>query len=391
MANSSTQSMTETQTYRRRTVMGALATGGGFAALGGTALQEDDDEDGDTPTADRTVDLVCRESETVTFWAVDTTDLDAGEHEHGIVTADGSATGTLTVEETGKQGASPDEYQGGSEDNSESSSGEDTDESSQNGSESESGGDSQDTSEEDSQDTTDEDSDDDSDAESDESSGGQPAEFTVSGVSSLVGTEQGDNLDVSATVENVGGGDGTQTVECRVAGETVDERTVSLDGGESTSSTFAGIATADIDPGEYEFGVFSEDDSSTGTLSISQPPEEEPSEFVVVDMTPRNHTVTEGELFDLSATIENTGGTTGTNFVEMEASIASDAHEVEIAPGESTTVSFTDIDTGGFPTGDHLLAIYTPHDGMTGTLTIEAADQDSGGDSDGNSTDGAEN
>jgi hypothetical protein len=146
----------------------------------------------------------------------------------------------------------------------------------------------------------------------------------------------------------------------------------------------------DSEPFPDEYGVFTEDDSSTGTLFVLEPPAGGRAEFVVREMVPRNTTVTEGDAFDLSATVENVGATTGTHFVEMEASLASDARAVEIAPGESTTVTFPEIDTGGFPTGEHLLAIFTPHDGLTGTLTIEPAGAGSGDDAAGSCSDGAD-
>lgn len=457
MSNSSTLSMTEKQTYRRRTVMGALATGSGFAALGRTAFQEDGDEDSDTPTADEIQSFVgvlsgggndsgglgCVQFVPVErglLWqlVIDNIECITQAHVHaGPVDEDGSLV-TPLVEYTG----SPD------------GNGEGTPRSTRpDGLLVEQGFLEDESLREDIRDRPTEhyvtlhtvhnpDGEIRSqllDAEGQRETEPLPTEFVVSDLDpSEVTVTQGDSIDVTATIENQGDITATQTVELRIDGDTVADRTVDLTCRESETVRFQAVDTTDLDPGEYEYGIVTqevsatgtltvetaeedgspddgqgssadnsesgsgedtdgrstdgsdpepEDDSSTGTLSISEPSEEDPSEFVVVDMTPQNTTMTEGEFFELSGSIENTGGTTGTHFVEMEASIASDAREVEIGPGKSETVTFTDSDTGGFPTGEHLLAIATPHDGMTGTLTIEAADENPGGDSNGNGTD----
>jgi hypothetical protein len=98
----------------------------------------------------------------------------------------------------------------------------------------------------------------------------QPANFEVSNLNPQnVTVTQGDNITlVTATIENTGDLSDTQTVEFRVGGTAVANETVELDGGNSTSVEFENISTADLAPGEYEHGVFTDDDSQTATLTV---------------------------------------------------------------------------------------------------------------------------
>ena len=58
----------------------------------------------------------------------------------------------------------------------------------------------------------------------------------------------------------------TQTVEYRLDGEVLDSEEVTLDAGESTTVEFT--AEIGVDPGEYEHGVFTDDDNQTADLSV---------------------------------------------------------------------------------------------------------------------------
>ncbi|MDB9235041.1 BGTF surface domain-containing protein [Halorubrum ezzemoulense] len=95
------------------------------------------------------------------------------------------------------------------------------------------------------------------------------AAFTVSDLNPQdVTATVGDSLTVSATVENTGESEATQTVEFRVGGDAVDSQEVTLGGGESTTVEFTGIDTSGLDAGDYEHGVFTNDDSQTATLTL---------------------------------------------------------------------------------------------------------------------------
>ncbi|MDB9263532.1 BGTF surface domain-containing protein, partial [Halorubrum ezzemoulense] len=97
----------------------------------------------------------------------------------------------------------------------------------------------------------------------------EPATFTVSDLSPQdVTATVGDALTVTATVENTGELESTQTVEFRVGGNAVASQDVTLAGGNSTTVEFADIDTSGLDAGDYEHGVFTDDDSSTATLTL---------------------------------------------------------------------------------------------------------------------------
>ncbi|WP_094592615.1 BGTF surface domain-containing protein [Halorubrum ezzemoulense] len=78
----------------------------------------------------------------------------------------------------------------------------------------------------------------------------------------------GDTLTVTATVENTGEQEGTQTVEFRVGGNAVASQDVTLAGGNSTTVEFADIDTSGLDAGDYEHGVFTDNDDQTATLTL---------------------------------------------------------------------------------------------------------------------------
>ncbi|MBX0324347.1 hypothetical protein EGH21_15055 [Halomicroarcula sp. F13] len=200
----------------------------------------------------------------------------------------------------------------------------------------------------------------------------EPATFEVSNLSPTdVTVTQGDVIDVSATVENAGDLQATKTVEFQVDGTVLQSQDVSLTPGESTTVTFEDIDTSGLDTGDYTHGVYTEDDSATATLTVEEPPE--PASFQVSDLSPTDVTVTQGDVIDVSATVENTGEQTATQTVEFRldgTTIAS--QDVELEPGESTTVSFENIDTSGLDTGEYTHGVYTEDDSATATLTVEA-------------------
>jgi hypothetical protein len=102
-----------------------------------------------------------------------------------------------------------------------------------------------------------------------------PAEFEVSNVQPDGATvDEGADITVTADIENVGDQTGTQDVEFRLnaTGEpldgdaVVDNKTVNLDGGNTTTVSFD--VTAPANNGTYDHGVFTNDDSATATLTV---------------------------------------------------------------------------------------------------------------------------
>ena len=71
---------------------------------------------------------------------------------------------------------------------------------------------------------------------------------------------------VSATVENAGYVPDSQTVTLSVDGQTVDDRTLELDEGESATVEFD--ESIDLEPGEYTYTIATDDDEVTGQLTV---------------------------------------------------------------------------------------------------------------------------
>ena len=198
-----------------------------------------------------------------------------------------------------------------------------------------------------------------------------PAFFEVSELDVVdVTVERGEPISVSATVENTGERPAQRTVEFRVDDTVLAEETVLLgsDGGTDTV-TFDDIDTSELDAGEYTHGVFTDNDSRTGTLTVEAVDEDE-AVFEVSDLDPVDATVDQGDLIDVSATVTNTGGADGTQTVELRVDGNAVAIEtVDLDAGADQAVEFTDVDTAGLDDEvEH--GVFTDDDSQTGTLTV---------------------
>ncbi|TKX72825.1 BGTF surface domain-containing protein [Halorubrum sp. GN11GM_10-3_MGM] len=96
----------------------------------------------------------------------------------------------------------------------------------------------------------------------------EPASFEVSDLSPQEATATaGDSVDVSATIENTGSEEGTQTVALTLDGDELDTTEVTLESGATQTVEFTADTTG-LDAGDYEHGVATDDDEATGTLTI---------------------------------------------------------------------------------------------------------------------------
>lgn len=158
-------------------------------------------------------------------------------------------------------------------------------------------------------------------------------------------------IDIGATIENVGGREGTFTAELRVDGVVVGTEDVTIDAGDTASVTF----TRSFDePGEYEVSIT---DATVGTALV-----EPPAAFEIVNTTMDTTTVGVGETVDVAAAVANAGGLEGTFTAELEQDgepIAT--REVTVPPGETATawfsVSFAE--RGAYPLSVNGVAIDT--------------------------------
>jgi uncharacterized membrane protein len=119
--------------------------------------------------------------------------------------------------------------------------------------------------------------------------------------------------------------------------------------------------------------------TDTDSVGVTvQPSEPEAATFQVSNLSAPD-TATQGDLIDVSADVENTGGQTATKAVEFRVDTDGDgsiddesalaSQDVELAPGESTTVEFTDIDTSG-QSGTLTHGVFTVDDTETAQITV---------------------
>ena len=104
-----------------------------------------------------------------------------------------------------------------------------------------------------------------------------PAVFEVSELDPVdVAVEQGEQIDVSATITNTGGQATQGTVEFRIDDTTIADESLVLADGNSETIVFENIETGDLDAGDYEHGIFTDDDSQTGTLTVTVVDDDDP-------------------------------------------------------------------------------------------------------------------
>ncbi|WP_226023018.1 CARDB domain-containing protein [Halomicrobium salinisoli] len=241
------------------------------------------------------------------------------------------------------------------------------------------------------------------------------ATFEVSNLTAPDSVTQGDLLDVSADVTNTGEANGTQTVallldvnsdgtlsETEVAGAT----DVGLSANESTTVTFQDLNTTTLAPGDYVYGVFTDNDSATAVLTVteseSEPdpdpepepepdpdpepepePEPDPAAFEVSELTAPD-SVVQGESFDASVTVSNVGDEEGTQTVELRVDSDGDSdlsddetvrtREVSLDADESTTITAEDVDTSDLEPGDYVYGVFTANDSATATITVTSGE-----------------
>ncbi|MXV63787.1 PGF-CTERM sorting domain-containing protein [Natronorubrum sp. JWXQ-INN-674] len=189
-----------------------------------------------------------------------------------------------------------------------------------------------------------------------------PPEFSVSNAElSDTKITTGDSVDVTATVTETADKSGTFTAELIIDGDVVDEQDVVLTpGGEETVSF---THTFDSE-GDYEVAV---NDATAGTVSVYDSLE---PKFDVTSASLSEDEIEVGDDVDVTATVENSGGDSGTFTAELTVDGDVVAEEdVTVDSGDSETVTFTE---SFEETGEFEIAVSGT---SAGTLTV---DDDSG-------------
>ena len=217
----------------------------------------------------------------------------------------------------------------------------------------------------------------------------EPANFQVSNLDAPQSATQGDAIDVSAEVTNDGEQEATQTVTFGLDAdgdgtlESLDSQNVTLEVDETQTVEFDEIDTSSLGPGDYTHGVSTENDSATATITI-EAPEPDPASFQVSNLDAPS-SATQGDAIDVSADVTNDGEQGATQTVEFRVDADDDgfgddgdvvlSQDVQLDPGQSTTVEFTDIGTGSLAPGDYTHGIFSENDSETATLSVTEADE----------------
>jgi hypothetical protein len=199
----------------------------------------------------------------------------------------------------------------------------------------------------------------------------EPATFAVSIDSTNSPVVQSETLSVTATIENTGDVQGTQTVELDVSSESTtlgtDSASVTLDAGQTKDKTLA-VSTGDGDAGSYTATVSSENSSADTPVTV-----QEPATFAV-SIQSTNSPVVQSETLSVTATIENTGDVQGTQTVDLDVSsgsttLGTDSAEVTLSSGQTTDQEFT-VSTGDGDAGDYTASVSSENSSASQSVTI---------------------
>jgi hypothetical protein len=145
------------------------------------------------------------------------------------------------------------------------------------------------------------------------------ANFQVSNLQAPGSAEQGDEIDVSADVENTGGQTATKSVEFRVDtdgdGSIADESAVAsqdveLDAGNSDTVTFEDVDTSGLPVDTLTHGVVTPDDSATAGIEITAPPAP-PTGETTVSLEPADQTSAVGVTTTYDVVVDDAAGGVG--------------------------------------------------------------------------------
>ena len=223
-----------------------------------------------------------------------------------------------------------------------------------------------------------------------EGPGPAPADLQVSNVQpDGANVTAGDDITVTADIENVGGQSGSQTAEFRLdlnqngtleASEELANKTVTVDAGSNTTVTFENVSTEGLAAGTYDHGVFTANNSATATVTVEEGVTA-PADLQVSNVQPDGANVTAGDDITVTADIENVGGQSGSQTAEfrldlnqngtLEASEELANKTVTVDAGSNTTVTFENVSTEGLAAGTYDHGVFTANDSATATVTVE--------------------
>jgi PKD repeat protein len=198
-----------------------------------------------------------------------------------------------------------------------------------------------------------------------------PASFQLSGLDVESPVAQGDDAEVTATVENTGDEEATQTVALDVDDSQTDSESVTLAGGASQQVSFT-VDTAALAEGDHDVTVSTDDDTASGTLTVTvtEPPaNEEPT--ATFSASPSVPEVGETVTFDAAASTDADGSVASYewDFGDGEtATGVAPTHTFGAAGDYDVTLTVTD-DDGATDTATQTVSVTEPSDPGTAPAT----------------------
>jgi hypothetical protein len=193
-----------------------------------------------------------------------------------------------------------------------------------------------------------------------------PANFQVTIDSANSGLTEGEDLIVTATVENTGDAQSTQTVTLDAGALGTNSTQVTLAGGANTTETFS-VGTASGDAGTYTATVSSANDSDSQQITVNAP-----SNFTV-SIQSTNSPVVEGDTLTVDAEITNTGDVSDTQTVELSAgALGTNSTQVTLAGGANTTETLS-VGTASGEAGTYTATVSSDDDSASTGVTVESA------------------
>jgi len=188
------------------------------------------------------------------------------------------------------------------------------------------------------------------------------AEFAVSVVSANAPVVGGEQLNVTAGVNNTGNMEATKKIDLSVGDLGSSSTSVTLGGGNSTNVTLS-VGTGAGDAGAYTATVSSPDDAASTNVTVLAPA------AFTVDIAETN-TPVEGELLNVTAEVENTGDAGDTQTIDLSVgTLGTDSTTVTLGGGSSTNVTLS-VGTGAGDAGAYTVTVASEDDTASANVTV---------------------
>jgi parallel beta-helix repeat protein len=160
-----------------------------------------------------------------------------------------------------------------------------------------------------------------------------------------------DDIEINATIKNVGGEPATKSATLRLDGEVLLERSVQLDAGNSTTRNYTAPTRLQDAGQDLTLTFRTTDGSKTNTTDLNKPAAYE------INSTTINNPV-QGDDLNVTVSIDNTGDESATKPLTVSAlgSGASNEANVQIDPGKTNTTSLN-ISTAALEAGEQSILI----------------------------------